>query len=168
MKLRKLLIKTIMENKNLKYKNNLLQFRRRSGLEPKQIIFLLSKKSKDELYRYEKDVYFPVLPTLLKLEIIYQAPLRLLFQDLFEALKTEIAEKRKSQPHLFPDRAFFPSRLEQLSQEERCFYGEILKSRQPNRTETEMITKHIIALSNTLSDFNQGRNPSALQEQNDE
>lgn len=151
-----------MQNKNLNYKSNLLQARRRSELEPKQVAFLLSKKSADELYRYENGIYFPSLPTVLKLEIIYQTPTRLLFQDLFEELKTSIAERRKSHPHLFPERAWFPNQAEQLSQEESCFYSEILKTRFPSPAETAMITKHIIALTNTLSDYKQGRNPFSL------
>ncbi|MDQ3179034.1 MAG: hypothetical protein M3Q33_00795 [Acidobacteriota bacterium] len=151
-----------MQNKNLKHNNNLLQFRRRSGLALKQVAFLLSKKSTDELYRYENGICFPNLPTALKLEIIYQTPSRLLFQDLLESIKTDIAEKRKTHPQLFPERAWFPNRSEQLSQEENCFYADILKNRFPSPAEMEMITKHVIALTNTLSDYKQGRNPFSL------
>ncbi len=147
---------------NITVKNNLLQARRRSGLELKQAAFLLSKKSTDELYRYENGIYFPNLPTVLKLEIIYQTPARLLFQDLFETFKTDIAEKRKSNPHLSSKRAWFLHHTDQLTQAERCFYAEILKNHFPSPPEMEMITKHIIALTNTLSDYKQGRNPFSL------
>lgn len=151
-----------MRNKNFKHKNNLLQARRRCCLEPKQVAFLLAKKSADELYRYENGVYFPNLPTALKLEAIYQTPVRLLFQDLFEELKADVDEKRKSHQHLFPERAWFPNHAEHLSREESCFYAKILQSRFPSPAETAMITKHIIALTNTLSDYKQGRNPFSL------
>ncbi len=151
-----------MQNKNLKHDNNLLQVRRRRGLELKQVAFLLSKKSNDELYRYESGGYYPSLPTALKLEIIYQTPARLLFQDLFESFKAEIGEKRKARPHLFPERARFPNHIEQLDQGENCFYADILKTHAPDPSEMEMITKHIIALTNTLSDYKQGRNPFSL------
>lgn len=151
-----------IQNKNRIHKNNLLQFRRRSGLEPKQVAFLLSKKSGDELYRYEKGNYFPDLPTVLKLEIIYHTPIRLLFQELFESLRADINERRKSHPQLFPGREWFPKTNEQLSQEEYCFYTEILKNRFPTTLEVEIISKHNIALTNTLSDYKQGRNPFSL------
>jgi transcriptional regulator with XRE-family HTH domain len=152
-----------MQNKNFKQNNNLLQARRRSGLEPKQIAFLLSKRSTDELYRYENGKCYPNLPTLLKLEIIYQTPPRLLFQNLFDSLRADITEKRNLHPHLFSERAWFPSPAEQLSQEEQCFYAAILKSRFPSSAEMELITKHVIALTNTLSDYKQSRNPFSLQ-----
>lgn len=157
-----------MQNKNLtsgssSSGNNLLQARRRAGLAPKQVAVLLAKKSVDELYRYEKESYFPSLPTALKLEIIYQTPTRLLFQDLFRTLRTEIEEKRKSRPQLFPERAWFPSPGEQLQQEEHCFFAELLKNHFPSSTEMEMITKHIIALTHTLSDYKQGRDPFSLE-----
>jgi transcriptional regulator with XRE-family HTH domain len=151
-----------MRNKNLNHKNNLLQARRRSGLEPKQVAFLLGKKTTDELYRYENGNYFPNLPTVLKLEIIYRTPTRLLFQDLFETFKMEIDEKRKSNPRLFPERTWFPNSAERLSQEENCFYADILKNRFPSPAEMEIITRHVIALTNTLSDYKQGRNPFSL------
>ena len=148
-----------MQNKNIKHNNNLLQARRRCGLSPKQVASLLSKKSAEELYRYENGSYLPSLPTALKLEVIYQTPIRLLFQDLFGTLKAEIGEKRQSRPHLFPERAWFPKSAEQLKMEETCFYAGILKNHYPGPSEMEMITKHIIALTNTLSDYKQGRNP---------
>lgn len=151
-----------MQNKNPKHNNNLLQSRRRSGLALKQVAFLLSKKSADEMYRYEAGGYYPNLPTALKLEIIYQMPAKLLFQDLFESLKAEIGERRKASPLLFPDRVRFPNHTEQLDQGEDCFYADILKNHFPAPSEMEMITKHIIALTNTLSDYKQGRNPFSL------
>lgn len=151
-----------MLNKNLKHKSNLFEARHRSGLEPKQVSFLLSRKTNDELYRYEKGRCFPNLLTLLKLEIIYEIPPRLMFQELFEALKTEIYEKRKSHPKLFPDSPWFPTHGEKLEQEEFCFYSNILRHRIPNSTEREVIKKHAIALVNTLSDYQQGREPFLL------
>ena len=149
-----------MQNKNLaRRRNNLLQARRRSPLESKQIAFLLSKKSVNELYRYENGNSFPNLPTALMLEIVYRTPVRLLFQDLFAELQTEIAERRKSNLRLFPDEEQFPPAAERLLREEYCFFAEILKTRFPSPMEREMIRKHIPALMNTLSGHNQGRDP---------
>lgn len=151
-----------MQNKNHKPKNNLLEARRRCGLEPKQISFLLGKKSTDDLYRYENGGRYPNLPTILKLSIILATPPHFLYQDLFQALKDEIAEKIKSHPLMFPERAWFPTNAEQLKQEEPCFYADILKSRIPTALELESITKHLVAVMNTVSDYKQGRNPFSL------
>ncbi len=151
-----------MKNKNLACQNNLLQARRRSSLSPKQASVLIAKKGTDELHRYERGSCFPTLPTLLKLEIIYRMPVRLLFQDLFETLRTEINEKRKAQPALFPESAWFPSRLEQLGQEEECFYAGILKTRFPSPAEIEIINAHVIAVNNTLIEYKQGFDPRSI------
>lgn len=149
-----------MKNKYLAHKNNLPQARRRCELLPKQVAFLLAKKSADEIYRYESSACFPSLPTALKLEIVYKTPVRLLYQDLFDALEKEIAGKRKSQSDNFPVQSeLFPSRAEKLKMEENCFYADILKSRFPSPMEMNLITAHIINLSNTLSDYKQGRLP---------
>lgn len=151
-----------MQNKNNKPKNNLLEVRRRSGLEPKQISFLLGKKSTDDLYRYENGNRYPNLPTFLKLSIILATPPHFLYQILFRELKEEIAEKRNSHPLMFPERAWFPTNAEHLGQEEYCFYADILKSRIPTALELEVINKHTLALINTVSDYKQGRNPFSL------
>ena len=139
--------------------NGLWQARQRAGLERKQVAFLLAKKSTDELARYEQGLYPPNLKTALKLEIIYQTPLHLLFRELFEQLRVEIDEAKRQQPQLLPNKTWFPKSVEQLKQEEFCFYAELLKSRLLSNLEIETITKHIIALSNTVSDHKQGRKP---------
>ena len=149
-----------MKNKYLAHKNNLPQARRRSDFPAKQIASLLSKKSPDEIYRYEKSLCFPALPTALKLEIIYKTPVRLLFQDLFDALEKEIGERQKLQRDKFPVQTeLFPSRAENLNREETCFYADILKNRFPSPVEIRLINAHIINLSNTLSDVKQGLDP---------
>ncbi len=146
-------------NINNTIKNNLWRARQRSGFERKQIAFLLSRKVADEISRYEKGINLPNLKNALKLEIIYQTPIRLLFQDLFEQSRNEIGEIRERHAHLFPDNRWFPKPSDQLTQEEFCFYAELLKSRVPNKPELGAVTKHIIALNNTVSDYKQGHNP---------
>jgi transcriptional regulator with XRE-family HTH domain len=115
--------------------NGLWQGRHRAGLERKQVAFLLSKKSTDELSRYERGIYPPNLKTALRLEIIYQMPVRLLFRELFEQLRTEINEIKAKHPLLLP-----------------------------NGLEIETITKHIIALGKTVSDYKQDRQSFADQQ----
>ena len=139
--------------------NNLWQARKRAGLERKQVAFLLSIKSSDMISRYESGKHIPTLKTALKLEIIYQVPVRLLFQGLFEELRAEINEIKRKHQSLLPKEDWFPKSSEQLKQEEFCFYTEILKNHVPSDQEIEIATKHIIALNNTVSDYKQGRNP---------
>lgn len=148
-------------NINPPIKNNLWQARERSGLERKQVAFLLKQKSTDEISRYERGIYLPNVRTALKLETIYQMPIRLLFQSLFEQFRREIAEAKEQHAPLLPNNNRFPKHLEQLKQEEFCFYSELLKTRVPNELELGEVTKHIIALSNTVSDYKQGHNPFA-------
>lgn len=146
--------------------NNLWQARKRAGLERKQVAFLLSKKSTDEISRYERGKYLPNLKTALKLEIIYQLPIRLLFQDLSEQLRTEIDEIKEKHIHLLPNTNWFPKSSEQLKQEEFCFYAELLTKHIPNQLELETVTKHIIALNNIVSDYKQGRKPFENEQSN--
>lgn len=120
---------------------------------------MLSQKSTDEISRYERNLYQPGLRTALKLEIIYQTPIRLLFQDLFEQSRNEISKIRERHAHPFPDNRWFPQPSDHLKQEEFCFYAELLKTRVPNEPELAAVTKHIIALNNTVSDYKQGRSP---------
>jgi transcriptional regulator with XRE-family HTH domain len=145
---------------NTNIKNNLWQARKRSGLARKQIAALLGHKSNDEISRYEKEVYLPSLKTALKLEIIYQMPIRLLFQPLFEECRSEISAIRQQHPQLLSgDNSWFPDHAERLKHEEFCFYAQILKSHVPSQLELETATKHIIILSNIVSQYRQGRNP---------
>ena len=146
-------------NTNNAIENNLWQARQRRGLERKQVAFLLSKKSTDEISRYERNLYVPSLKTALKFEVIYQMRVRLLFQELFEQSRAEISKIRDGRPQLLPGGSWFAKDAEQLKQEEFCFYGELLKSRVPNSLELEAVTKHTIALINTVSDYKQGRRP---------
>lgn len=142
-----------------KITNNLWQARKRGGLDRKQVAFLLSQKTTNPLAIYESGYSLPTLKNALRLEIIYRTPVRLLFQDLFEKLQSEIAEKRKKDSEVSPAGDWFPKHAEQLKQEEFCFYADILKSRMPGRSEIELINKHVVALMNTVSDYRQGRNP---------
>jgi DNA-binding XRE family transcriptional regulator len=140
-------------------KNNLWQARKRSGLERKQVAFLLAHKTTDDLSRYEKGIYLPSLKTALKLEIIYRMPIRLLFQSLFEEYRAEILRIREQHGGIFSNNYSFPKASDELKQEEICFYSELLKGRVPSSLELESVTKHTISLINTVSDYKQGRKP---------
>lgn len=139
--------------------NNLWAARKRAGFERKQVSFLLSKKSNDEISHYERGLNLPNLKTALKLEIIYQMPVRLLFHELFEQLQSEVDDLRRRRAPLISYNYWFPKSAEQLKQEEYCFYADLLKNQIPSNPELDTVIKHIIALNNTAADFRQGRKP---------
>lgn len=139
--------------------NNLWRARNRAGYDRKQASFLLGKSTSDEISRYERGLYPPNLPTALKLEIIYRMPVRLLFGELFERLRTEIEQLKRRNKSLFPADYWFPKSAEQLRQEEFCFYTDLVQDHAPTSSEIEAITKHLIALNNTINDYKQGRKP---------
>jgi transcriptional regulator with XRE-family HTH domain len=143
---------------DIKINNNLWQARQRSKLELKQVTFLLAKGTND-LYRYENGVHLPHLTTALQLEIIYQTPIRLLFQPLFEFYKEKINGIKKRHPQLFQNYYWHPEPVELLRQEEFCFYGDLMKNHVPSQNEIDAITKHIITLNNLTIEYKQGKNP---------
>lgn len=150
-----------MKNKS-NTKNKLWQARERAGLERKQVAFLLSKKSPNEIYKYEGGKYKPNLETGLKFEIIYRMPVRLLFQELFEDLYDEIDKIKKENPKLFPDNNWFPPHSEKLKQGEACFYAELLKTRFPSESEIKAVREHVTSLMQTMNEYQEGRNPFSL------
>jgi alpha-ketoglutarate-dependent taurine dioxygenase len=86
-------------------------------------------------------------------------PIRLLFQPLFEESRREISEIKQQHAQMFARVDWFPDHAEQLKHEEFCFYGQLLQSRVPSQLELEAATKHIISMSNIVSQYRQGRNP---------
>ncbi len=145
--------------------NNLLQARKRAGLERKQVAFLLTRKTNNEISIYERGGYLPNLQTALKLEAIYRTPIRLLFQGLFEQCRREIGERRKKDNQLLPREEWFPTHAEKLTQEEFCFYAEILKTHVPSSMELELIQNHTVSLINISSDYKNDRLPFADKDQ---
>ena len=151
-----------MKNETKIPNNDLWLARKRSGLAPKQVAHLLGQSTQDQLLKYEKGAYLPLLPTALRLAAIYRMPLRLLFQALYEQQKQAVENARRAVPYLFPPVLWFPNSAEQLLQEEPCFYADVLKSRFPSETEFEMVTSHVRAMVNTMSNLKQGSDPFEL------
>lgn len=142
-------------------KNNLRQYRKRSGLGQKQLAHLLGRKRSNGISKYENDIQNPSLKTALKFEIIYQTPVRLLYQELFEECRTEIKQQRKSGSGILPDRLWFPSHAERLMGEQFCFYAELAKDHVPNPAEREIIKDHAVSLTRVLYDYENDRYPFA-------
>jgi hypothetical protein len=127
----------------------------------------LSKNSTDEISRFERGAGLPNLETALKFEIIYRTPIKLLFQELFERLQSEIDKIKKANPKLFPDNNWFPPHSEKLTQGEACFYAELLKNRIPTEFEIQTVVQHVTSLMNTVTDYKARRNPFSLTSNND-
>src|SRR5438105_9729363 len=80
--------------------NRLWQTRKRRGLEQKQVAYLLNYHTADQVSRYELGTRLPTLETALLLEMIYSAPLRVLYKDLYERLQAEFKERLERIPQL--------------------------------------------------------------------
>jgi transcriptional regulator with XRE-family HTH domain len=84
-----------LQGGRIKIQNRLWKARKRRGLAQKQVAFLIGK-SIGEVSRYEKGVRLPELQTVLALEIVYGAPIRVLYGEQYEQTLTEILQRIKS------------------------------------------------------------------------
>jgi len=73
--------------------NSLWAFRKKHGLSQKRVAFFLRHKTPSQLSHYERGRKIPGLINALKLEIIYQVPVAVLFADLYQTLKEEIGDR---------------------------------------------------------------------------
>lgn len=144
---------------NISNKNDLRRARLRCGLEQKQVAFLLNQRSAAEVSRYENGFYLPSLKTLLKLEVIYHMPVRLMFQRLFEECLVEVRERERKHSQILSDPGWFPKSPVQLREEEFCFYSDLILDRIPTEPELRTVDKHVLNLMNTVSFYKQGQNP---------
>src|SRR5919202_4553686 len=80
--------------------NLLWQTRKRRQLEQKQVAYLLDQHTPDQVSRYELGTRLPTLETALLLEMIYGAPLRVLYKDLYERLQADLRERFEHIPQL--------------------------------------------------------------------
>src|ERR671932_984676 len=80
--------------------NLLWQIRKRRGLEQKQVAYLLNHHTPDQVSRYELGTRLPTLEIALLLEMIYGAPLRVLYKDLYEQLQTKLRTRFEHIPQL--------------------------------------------------------------------
>src|SRR2546421_8984869 len=103
--------------------NRLWQTRKRRGLEQKQIAYLLNHHTPDQVSRYELGTRLPTLETALLLEMIYGAPLRVLYKDLYERLQGKLRDRLERVPQLHDRLAEFMS---EEGVREYCAYRELI------------------------------------------
>jgi len=124
--------------------NRLWLLRKRQGLGQKQVAYLLHHHTADQVSRYEKGLRIPNLETALKLSIIYDAPVRLLFTDLYEELQRDIRERIKAAPKLKETYPNLPG--EDAEARKFCAYEELLDVPHPSDGERDQVRHHITRL----------------------
>src|SRR5437868_13342535 len=136
------------EGGKIPFPNRLWRARKRRSLGQKQVAFLI-EKSIDEVSRYERGIHLPELQTLLALEIVYGTPLRLLYRELYEQVRVQIAERIESREALRPK---YQALLENSdSEQEYCGYEEILKLPELSAIERDKIRRHVTRLARRLA-----------------
>lgn len=131
---------------SLKHKNQnrLLLTRKRCGFGQKQVAILLGHKTIDQISRYERGARMPSLKTALKLQIIYNQPINILFQGYFNGCLGEIEAKAKT----FGDNFV----LNPTTNPEICTYLELLKPLQVPPPNMEKVGKHVLELMNARTE----------------
>jgi transcriptional regulator with XRE-family HTH domain len=128
--------------------NRLWQTRKRRGLEQKQVAYLLNHHTPDQVSRYELGTRLPTLETALLLEMIYGAPLRVLYKDLYERLQAELRDRYEGIPQLKERLAEF---LTEEGLREYCSYQELLQVGQPAQTDLLKLRRHVTELAKRLA-----------------
>ncbi|HJQ31038.1 MAG TPA: helix-turn-helix transcriptional regulator [Pyrinomonadaceae bacterium] len=129
-------------------KNRLWETRKRRGLEQKQVAYLLNHHTPDQVSRYELGTRLPTLAIALMLEMIYGAPLRILYQNLYERLQGELRDRLK---HL-PQSSEKPEEL--LSKDgvrEYCSYHDLIKSGQPSQADLLRARRHVTEMAKRMA-----------------
>jgi transcriptional regulator with XRE-family HTH domain len=128
--------------------NRLWSVRKRRGLEQKQVAYLLNHHTPDQVSRYELGARLPTLETALLLEMIYGAPLRVLYKDLYERLQGEFRERLERVPQLQERLSEF---LDEVGVREYCAYGEMLQTGQPSPTDQLKARLHVTELAKRIA-----------------
>jgi transcriptional regulator with XRE-family HTH domain len=128
--------------------NRLWQTRKRRGLEQKHVAYLLNHHTADQVSRYELGTRMPTLETALLLEMIYGAPLRVLYKDLYERLQTQFRDRLLRLPQL-------NERLEEFLSDEEvreyCAYREVLFTGQPSQADLSRVRRHVTELAKRMA-----------------
>lgn len=139
--------------KSKTYKNQLGLARIRAGLSTEQASVLFGHESVEFLNEIENGSAEPGLRQALEFEIVYQWPIRLLFEDLFLDLRDDIKERWNATGDQMPDYLRFPSGTKALESGERCFYSELLLIGETSHLAYELGSKHVINLMKTLTEI---------------
>jgi transcriptional regulator with XRE-family HTH domain len=128
--------------------NRLWQTRKRRGLEQKQVAYMLNHHTADQVSRYELGTRLPTLETALLLEMIYGAPLRILYKDLYERLQEGLRKRLEHVPQLQERLAEF---LSEDGVREYCACWELLQTGQPAQADLLKARRHVTELAKRLA-----------------
>lgn len=128
--------------------NRLWQTRKRRGLEQKQVAYLLNHHTADQVSRYELGTRLPTLEIALLLEIIYGAPLRVLYKDLYERLQSEFRERLEHVPQLLDRLSEF---LLDDGVREYCSYKDLILTGHPSQADLTKARRHVTELAKRLA-----------------
>lgn len=130
--------------------NRLWLARKRRGLGQKQVAFLINKTI-DEISRYERGVRLPELPSILALEIVYGAPMRILFKEFYDQVLAEVRQRIESSEALKATYAEILSVGEENAAHEYCPYEDMLRMPNLSLIERGKVRDHITRTAKKLA-----------------
>ena len=113
--------------------------RKRRSLKQKHVALLLGHRNIDQISRYESGTHLPTLPVALKLAIVLDMPVRLLFRELYDQLRNEVNERAKTS-------LLLSESLAVMKGDDSCSFSELLASPQPTPEDLEKIRRHATEL----------------------
>jgi transcriptional regulator with XRE-family HTH domain len=132
-----------------KIPNRLWKARKRRGFGQKQIAFLIGK-SIDEVSRYERGTRLPELQTIFAMEIAYGAPLRFLYENLYEQVIKQMRRRFKTSGG---PRSVHADLLAEAGQDVKqyCAYEEMLRATPLFSPERTPVRDHVTTLAKKLA-----------------
>lgn len=117
--------------------NRLWLARKRCGYEQKQIARLLGYKTIQQISRYETGLRVPSLKKAIKLGILYNLPIRVLFHNYYRECREELIARAKK----FDEQSFGNFNL--IDPSDYCTYIELMNSPFMDDVDKEKIRRHI-------------------------
>ena len=138
-----------LKDGKIKFANRLWKARKRRGLGQKQVAFLIGKTI-GEVSRYERGVRLPELQTILALEIAYGVPLRVLYEDLYEQVRTEMRQRIETSANT---ETIYADLLARVNREatQYCAYEEAVSTATASFPERGQVRDHITRLAKNLA-----------------
>lgn len=128
--------------------NALWRIRRKRGLEPKQVGWLLGHKSPDIVSGYERGAKTPNLTNAIKLSVIYDCPVEDLFPESHETYRAELAAKVLKIPRFLATPEDEAHLSEQIN---KCSYEDLLEDSDLSEKNSRVVRSHITKLAKQLA-----------------
>jgi len=79
------------------FQNQLLLLRKKKNLSQKRAAAMLGLRDPITLSRYERGLVLPQFTTALRMQALYEAPLHVIFAELYSSLRAEMQENAQGQ-----------------------------------------------------------------------